>query len=131
MSGSAQSVVDARFTPVMPAYAAAIANGRRRGLRPQTMEECLGPGRMREVVIYATDSWALAKHWMQKGIPAVVIEPGPLYDFKWARGWIVCAVTRNAFTGLKDWIQAQGVAWATHAHDPAWIDEREARLSRR
>lgn len=131
MSGSA----DPTLTPVLPAYAAELAKGRRRGLRPQTAAEAraasAGAGLDFEVVVLATDSWALAKRWRAMGRAAVVIEQGPLYDFKWARGWVVQILTSAPFTGLREWVQEQGALWALHRHDPAAIRVLEERARAR
>jgi hypothetical protein len=127
MHGSASPVL----APQLPAYAAELAKGRRRGLRPPTWAECSGagnlPGLDGEVVVRVTDSWALAKAWRAKGLAAVVIEPGPMYDFKWARGWIVAMVTSEPFSGLAGWVREQGASVVTHLADPARIKELEER----
>lgn len=129
MDGSASPT----FALTLPAYAGELARGRRRGMRPPTRAELrgdaqgLGCGADFEVVVMATDSWVAAKYWRNAGHAAVVIEPGPLYDFKWARGWIVLAITRAPFPGLKQWIREQGASWASHFHDPDRLSEIEAR----
>ena len=121
------------FVPTLPAFAGELARGRRRGMRPPTRAELRGGendpkgGLDHEVVIYVTDSWTVAKWWRSHGLPWVVIEPGPLYDFKWARGWIVMAITREKFTGLKEWIKEQGASVVAHVHDPDRLADIEAR----
>lgn len=113
----------------LPAYAAELAKGRRRGLRPQTRNERLGrpsrPGLDDEVIVIVTDRWKLAKGVRELGLTAVVIEPGPMYDFKFLRGWVACAVTEKPFPGLKQQLRDAGATVATHTHD--WAEE-EARV---
>lgn len=128
MNGFADPVL----VPTLPAYAAELAKARRRGARPQTVaemrgEEARGAGTDYEVVVRVTDSWALAKWWRNNGFVAVVIEPGPLYDFKWARGWIVSILTSAPMTGLEAWVREQGALFVAHYHDPGLVKELEAR----
>jgi hypothetical protein len=114
----------------LPAYAAELAKGRRRGMRPQTRNERLGrpaePGLDDEVIVIVTDRWKLAKGVRDLGLTAVVIEPGPMYDFSFLKGWVACAITERRFPGLKQQLRDAGAVVATHTHD--WAEE-EARVA--
>ena len=111
----------------LPAYAGELAHARRRGLRPQTRNERLGrpaaPGLDGEVIVIVTDRWRLAKGVRALGLTAVVIEPGPMYDFSFLKGWVACAVTEGRFPGLKQQLRDAGAAVAIHSHD--WAEEEE------
>lgn len=124
------------LAPALPAYAAELLRLRRRGARPETLNERLGrpprPGLDNEPILYVTDRWRLAKMLRELGRAAIVIEPGPLYDFAVAKDWVALAYTKAPFPGLREQLRAAGAKVAAHSHDWLELEEHaEAVLARR